>query len=224
MSGHKATVEPTKRCWMCGEVIWAGAKKCVHCDSDLTWTRFVTFSNTTLALITALIAVLAAASPAIITLMTPKVSVLESEFVGISQSSRMLSMLFSNSGRRTGAINNVRVFVTWGSDARSFTIDPETKDDGATFIEPGKTVGQELIFDGARIHWEPAEAAADLKELDGKLLLQAKCQVIVRGVNSDGSEYMQRKDFSCIRYGLQIFRRLVQTPTPLETVPAPSVQ
>src|SRR6202011_3223123 len=46
--------DETKRCRVCGERIWLGARKCTHCNTDFTWRRYLAFSNTTLALITAL--------------------------------------------------------------------------------------------------------------------------------------------------------------------------
>lgn len=206
---HAESGGEQKRCPVCGEQIWVNAQKCIHCESDFTWRKYLAFGNTTLALLTALISVLSVSVPALLLQATPDNSVLSSVFVGVSQSGRTLSMLFNNSGRRTGAINNVRVFVAWDSGAKSFMIDPEQADYHAVFVDPGKSTPGEFGFDGARIHWEPNEAKNDLKILDGILMGSATCTVLVRGTNADDSTYEEKRDFSCTRYGLQIFHRLV---------------
>ena len=44
-------------CPVCKESIVKGAKICINCKSDLSWKRYLAVSNTTLALLTALLAV-----------------------------------------------------------------------------------------------------------------------------------------------------------------------
>src|SRR5258706_15778244 len=48
-----------KPCPVCGEEIKVSARKCIHCSSELTWRKYLTFSSTTLALLTALVSVIA---------------------------------------------------------------------------------------------------------------------------------------------------------------------
>jgi hypothetical protein len=61
-------------CPVCREPIKAGARKCVHCNSALDWRRFLGVSETTLALLVALVTVVAAAGPKLIELFTPNTS------------------------------------------------------------------------------------------------------------------------------------------------------
>src|SRR5262249_10094063 len=149
---------------------------------------------------TALIAVIAASSPAIHLLLTPDNSQLSGVFAGISTSGETISMLFSNSGRRTGAINRINVAVKY-NDGRAFSIYPPTKEDAAIFVDPGKTVGTEFYFAKARSYWTPEIAKKDLISLGGDvnrpLFKGMDCRVYVRGVNADGSQHYSNMPVRC---------------------------
>ena len=203
----------THRCPACGEQIWDQATKCRHCGTDFSWRRYLSFSNTTLALITALISVIASSAPAINLLLTPENSTLTSVFSNVSTSGETLSMLLSNSGRRTGVVNRVNVAIIYGVNRKEFSIFPTTKDDTAIAIEPGKTVLANFLFDGARSYWTPDVARNDLFELGSDvardLLKDAECSVWVRGVNSDGSSYKANVVMGCQDHAFQMFRRLL---------------
>ncbi len=63
-SGHAREALPVLvACPICQEPIRSGAKKCVHCDSMLDWRRWIGVSQTTLALLVALVSVVAASAP-----------------------------------------------------------------------------------------------------------------------------------------------------------------
>jgi hypothetical protein len=204
----------TKQCPVCGETIWVHALKCTRCSSDLTWRRYLTFSNTTLALITALISVIAASAPALRLLVTLDNSVLSAVFAGISTSGETVSMLFSNRGRRTGAISRVWISVVYReqNEIRLFSIYPHTKDDGAIYVEPGKTLGAEFFFSNSQVHWRPKNAAAeDLQKLvSGFFILRdAECTISAAGINADGSPFDTKLKFDCTNQAFQMFRKIL---------------
>lgn len=114
-----ATVPPDEMmpCPVCREPIRAGAKKCTHCDSDLGWRRYMGLSNTTLALLTALVSVLVTAAPAMKRFLEPD----DSRIRGIPAASQesfgeTIWMLVSNSGRRMGVVAGGFLNVSWRQD------------------------------------------------------------------------------------------------------------
>ncbi|WP_426424177.1 hypothetical protein [Bradyrhizobium genosp. A] len=209
--GPTFIADDTKRCPVCGEAIWVNARKCTHCDTDFTWRAYLSFGNTTLALITALIAVLAASVPAIRLFLTPENSQLSGVFAGISTSGETVSMLFSNGGRRTGAINRINIVFLY--ERKELSIYPTTRDDAAIFIAPGQTVGAEFFFANARTYWTPPMAKNDLPSLGGDverpLYREAECKVWIRGVNADGSVVHENTPFTCQDNAFQLFRKLL---------------
>jgi len=101
-------------CPMCREPIEPVAKLCKHCKSDLTWRRYLQFSNTTLALLTALIAVVAAVGPGIKTLLLPGARVTVS-LVGQADPANdaQVAVLVSNGGTSAVAVREVQVVMSW---------------------------------------------------------------------------------------------------------------
>jgi predicted nucleic acid-binding Zn ribbon protein len=211
--------EPTKHCPVCGELIWVGALKCIHCDTDFSWRRYLAFSNTTLALVTALISVMATSAPVIRSLLTPEGSKMSGVFAGISTSGETLSMLFNNDGKRAGAINRLWFTVLYKKDKeiRNFSIYPHTKGDGALYLQPGKTTPADFIFANSVSHWGPQEKnAEDLPMLAlpdfwewNATEKNATCTVRLSGINADGSEFKDKRDVSCTGQAYQMFRKLV---------------
>jgi len=61
-------------CPVCRESIKPGAKKCIRCTSALDWRRWLGVSETTLALLVALISVVGSTGPRIVELLTPRYS------------------------------------------------------------------------------------------------------------------------------------------------------
>lgn len=206
----------TRQCPVCGEQIWVRAQKCVHCQAELTWRRYLGFSSTTLALVTALIAVISASVPALLILFTPENSSLHTVFAGISTSGDTVSLLFSNRGRRVGAINRAEVavtYVTTDHDHNVFAIYPETKGDAAISIAPGTTILVPFSFSGVRCEWMPSSAKKDIQSLaDVKRPILAEkstsCQAGARGVNADGTPYNEYVDIGCQDQAFQMFRKL----------------
>jgi hypothetical protein len=184
----------------------------MHCNTDFTWRRYLSFSNTTLALLTAFVSVIAASAPAFRLLLTPENSSLQGVFAGISTSGDSLSMLFSNRGRRAGVINRVEVSVEYG-EGKGFATYPHTEDDAAISIEPDKTILAVFLFKDAHSDWMPDSAKADLPSLGGDhnrpLLRHARCRVWARGVDADGSPYYTDMSIGCQDHAFQMFRRML---------------
>lgn len=71
-----AGTDASAPCSVCREPIKVGARKCVRCDSMLDWRRWLGISETTLALLVALVSVIGGTAPRIMELFTPKASAL----------------------------------------------------------------------------------------------------------------------------------------------------
>jgi hypothetical protein len=188
-SASEAGAPDEKRvaCPVCGELIASRAQKCVHCCSELTWRKYLTFSNTSLALVTALIAVVGATAPAIHTLLTPKNSAMRANFSGADPDGKTISVLVSNDGRRTGAVNRLALTVDFG-DHRGMNIEPRTKDDTAIFVDPEKTIGVTFYFANATIQMKSADSIKDLSSaaIAEERLLKSTTTIWVRFVDSTG--------------------------------------
>jgi hypothetical protein len=113
----------TKPCPVCGELIKISARKCIHCSSDLDWRRYLGLSSTTLAVLTALIAVIGTVAPTVRTALEPKDSRLHLSFVGagsirsVMPDGRMTDgdtiILATNDGTKAGAIVAAGLLVSW---------------------------------------------------------------------------------------------------------------
>jgi hypothetical protein len=120
----------TKPCKVCGETIKLAAHKCIHCDSYQDWRANISFGNTFLALLVALISVTTTAVPVIRYAFTPDNSELLFSFQDSTEDS--INVLISNTGSRPGSIGNepylsiptnlAMVALTF-SDGKSFLLD-----------------------------------------------------------------------------------------------------
>jgi hypothetical protein len=126
---EKRTTEicDTRPCPVCGETIKQRARKCVHCDSVLDWARYLGISNTTLALLTALVAVIAQAAPVVRSALEPKDSRLHLTFMGAGSRRAVLDgtimngdvvLLVSNDGAEAGGVVTGSVDVFWEAENR----------------------------------------------------------------------------------------------------------
>jgi len=106
-----------KPCPLCGELIKPEVRRCHHCQSDLGWRRHLTFTGTGISIVAAVIAVLAAATPAWQYLVFPNTARLRVEFVAVSPdgSNGSVVVLGSNEGRATGAITGGTLYLFWNS-------------------------------------------------------------------------------------------------------------
>jgi hypothetical protein len=118
-------------------------------------------------------------------------------------------------GRQAGAVNRVEVSVEYRppENQRTFSIYPHAKDDGAIFIEPGQTTGVSFLFKDAQFYGAPQTAKNHIQSPGGDvarpLLKGAKCQVWVRGVNSESTTFHMHLEIVCQDQAFQMFRRLL---------------
>ncbi len=76
--------EVTIPCPVCREPIYKGAKKCVRCSSMLGWRGWLGISETTLALLVALVSVLGATAPRIAGMFMRKYSDVHVDYPQVS--------------------------------------------------------------------------------------------------------------------------------------------
>lgn len=152
-------------CPICREQIPKGAKKCVKCQSELRWRRYLIFGSTTLALITALISVIALSAPTIKSIFETKDSDIDGVYIsavfspasGGSANGR-LSLLVNNRGVRMGAVRGGILSVFWEPSrvsAKSLELQLTTPDRLPLFIAARDTkpvimdIGSDFQFDVA---------------------------------------------------------------------------
>jgi predicted nucleic acid-binding Zn ribbon protein len=151
---------PTRKpCPVCGEQIAITAKKCVHCGSELNWRRHMSFSTTTLALITALVAVLGAVGPSIKSLFEYRDAFLNFTFIGagsvrtVQQDGRPTNgsviILGSNEGHAAGGLVAARLHISWmeGGKRHLAATMLRTAADEPVVIAPGTAQSIRLLFD-----------------------------------------------------------------------------
>ena len=148
----------TKPCPICGELIKSRARKCVHCDSALDWRKFVGLSSTTLAILTALIAVIGQSTPAVRSLWDVKNSRLHFTFISAGGTQAVLQghimtgdvvLLATNDGSRAGAIVTGRLIVGWTSEKRQHFMSSMLwmPSDEPQIVGPGTAVIARLFID-----------------------------------------------------------------------------
>lgn len=109
-----------KLCVICGEKIPAPAIKCTHCESFQDWRRYVSFSTTVLALLTALVSVISASLPGIVELFRGHDSSLAVAFQTDDREGGIL-LLASNSGDRPGGIAEIILRVPVKLQQKTFS-------------------------------------------------------------------------------------------------------
>lgn len=148
MSGHSpdprstAAVEPSSPCPVCREPIRVGAKKCIHCGSFLDWRQTVGVSQTTLALLVALISVVSSTVPRFVEWLSPDYSDLHVEVRQVYLD--RLELFLSNSGNRPARLIGVAIAATT-RDGRRFGPDRlQVASDGN--VGPGQSIVAHLTI------------------------------------------------------------------------------
>lgn len=199
---HSPLVAPApdrRLCPTCGENIAATAKKCIHCGSELNWRRHVSFSSTTLALATALIAVLGAVGPSIKSLFEHRDAFLNFTFIGagsvrtVQQDGRPTNgsviLLSSNEGHAAGGLVAARLQISWVNEGRRHFASTmlRTPGDEPIVIAAGTAQSIRLLLDPS-VDPEWSTSAADVKTLiiprkandvESSPLWEARCSVVL---------------------------------------------
>lgn len=91
-----------KNCIVCGSVIYTAASKCIHCKSYQDWRRHLNFSQSTLALIIALLSIMTVAGPVLKNLFAADESNVKASYL-ICKPGRF-EVVLTNSGNRTAVV------------------------------------------------------------------------------------------------------------------------
>jgi predicted nucleic acid-binding Zn ribbon protein len=132
---------PLKSCNDCGEAIPSDADKCTHCDTFQDWRRYLNFSTTMVALITALISVVASSLPAVRELVIGDRSDMTLNFQRVENAKILL--LGSNSGTRPGAVNRAKLTLSKGKDQREIPLKGSWHE-----VSPNDSKGFEVLGPG----------------------------------------------------------------------------
>lgn len=165
-----------KDCPVCGESVSIAARKCIHCQSDLNWKRYLSLSTNTLAMLTAFIAVLGAVGPSIKSMFEYRDAFLTFTFVGGGSlrtaqpdgrvTNGTVVLLGTNEGRSGGGLVAARINVFWETNGKrhwaSSTL--RTPGDEPIILGPGAAASIRLLND-PQIEPEADTSAADLKAL-----------------------------------------------------------
>jgi hypothetical protein len=89
-------------CSTCREPIMLGATKCIHCGTPQNWQRYLSMSSTVLALLVALVGVLGAVIPVLVSLYEHNRSEVALGLIRVSGNEIALSV--SNAGGRPGIV------------------------------------------------------------------------------------------------------------------------
>jgi hypothetical protein len=200
-------VDSNKPCPVCSETINSKARKCRHCSSELGWRRFLGLSDTTLAILTALIAVMGSMIPIFKTAFDVDDSNMHAVFMGMG-SARSISpqgelmpgstiLLVSNDGNKGGGIVAASFDVRWavaGKEHMLYVV-LRTPHDEPIIIAPGSAVAVRLSNDN-RFVLTPGTSATDVKALlqpipgrgrfSAPLEMTATCSVSIAFANASG--------------------------------------
>lgn len=135
----------TKPCRYCAKPIPLSATYCTECEQFQNWRRFLTFSTTMIALVTALISVVATTAPTLMRYLQPAYTKLT--IAPLSNVGRELVFLVSNEGTRPGGIGSTSLM--YGNELSDTAeelmwLEP-SKGSEATFILGGETKQLTLV-------------------------------------------------------------------------------
>lgn len=178
----------SKLCRTCSLEIPGAARKCTHCGS-YQWglRKFLGLTQSTLAMMVALVAVTSAALPEYSKYFGRKSSLLS--FAGCSANVESFSAFVSNSGDRPGLVTAVELRLGNPRMGPGAVIEyAVAAEGGGAVIEPGKSV---LVrFTPVRIRTNGLS--------DGRPLNSASiCSAEIQGQEFNGTEISDRRKFPC---------------------------
>lgn len=189
----------TKACTVCGEDIKVNARKCIKCGCWLTTRRFLDFSSTSLALLTALVSVIGTTAPTIFGLLQIRDSRIEAVYIaqGLGQADAGVTLLISNEGTRMGAVRSASIQLV-GSGIKStdhpgtwrkmtMLIRLNTKDGQPFFIGPHETKPLPLVMEMDTAKTQIIRYSPPLDKDSISSQEKSGCPVQINVVNASGS-------------------------------------
>jgi hypothetical protein len=180
----------TKPCRACGNQIPVSARKCSKCGSWQDWRAEIGISTDVLALLVALVTVLTAAIPVIISLLTPDQSRIGVSVARVATNEdytdpeMQLQAYFTNSGNRPGLVIKrviIEAFDANNQTQAAATANPEQP----VQLEPGKSALVSIVFNVLPNDW------ADFRPV--------KCRAHFDVTNFDGSTPELSVPFDCAK-------------------------
>lgn len=175
-------------CPVCKHELPAGARYCVACKHDLSWRRHLNIGTTTLALLTALLAVAGSAIDSIKKAVEPNDSKIDVQFLAVATDGVTGSFLVSNTGKRTGALHYAYLTLTSPADDFRITVMFTRDDLLPIYLKPG--FSEEVRLTGRRLHIThrgraverlTEEMIEDVRGADG-----SRCEASARVINASG--------------------------------------
>jgi|SRR5579871_4990461 len=214
---------PTRLCPICLSPVPVGARICLACKSDLSWRRYLSISNTSLALLTALISVLAASAPVIKSLLTPTEAVIHLSLVQAplpnaslggplahtaseEKPPNKLVILVTNSGRHDGILIPTGFTFEWGSSPQHGVNTGLTSEDGLpVFVKPGEAKLITAVV-GPLLTPQRGTAVDDVETMLKTKGWQktATCQATFVTVDLQGKRKLTKAEDDCSRFALLV--------------------
>ena len=137
-------------CPYCREPVNSLARKCIKCGSDIKgWRSYVSVGTSTLALMTALIAVIGAFTPVILRVFGPHDAVIHTTYVSTVHADNgdnnngfdSVELLVSNDGTKSGAVMDGQIHIAWEVSGNSYGLSLyfSKKWHEPTILDPGKS-------------------------------------------------------------------------------------
>ena len=199
-------------CPICGEQIQRGARKCIHCSSYLDWRRYTATGASTVPVLAAAVAILATASPWLLSFFTPNASKLYASFggVGTSMLNGEVVLNLDNKGSKVDVFNAAMLRVGWRKDNRDLSFDIPLGNGEGVPVRHDYPVTLRLAIDLSSQLNSPTTAADVRDLLTAKIpsdystspLATAACMIRVDSTGSNGGLVVQVISLdSCLPFG-----------------------
>lgn len=203
---------PEKPCKCCAKMIPQAATFCVHCENHQGWfRRNISVGETTLALLVAFVAVLAAAVPPVLSWFhTPGSKVHQISTIFVEGG---LKVVMVNAGDRSGVFQIARMVFEQADDAPSVLVNFEVKDPSLLGPNAARTYqlkpSPPLTRDG-----DPREIVLAIQATDfanakeaaaGTRPTQVMCELVLETISFSGQEEKERLQNGCVSAWLSLF-------------------
>lgn len=194
----------TKYCIACGQLISANATLCHHCNSYQNWRRHVAFTQTTLALLVALVAVVGATAPVLYKIYKGNNSDLSGQFVDFRKGRAVF--IVRNAGNAPGVVidGGFRFRVDYeNATPATMGFSISLSEDDQTIVEPSGTILVSLRGEGVRLgvlksvfHEKSSDKCVtylNIQEFDGtkeRLEKESLCIAIINSVLYEYKDYI----------------------------------